>query len=56
MSLMQPSPSTGQFQNSLEAQQLAGSMGLSGVYGQPSATDGMVYLGPNYDKTQGVPT
>lgn len=56
MSLMQPSPSTGQFQNSLEAQQLAGSMGLSGVFGQPSATDGMVYLGPDYDLTKGVPT
>lgn len=55
MSLMQPSPSTGNFQNSLEAQQLANSMGLSGVFGQPSATDGMVYLGPNYDLTKNIP-
>ena len=56
MSLMQPSPSTGQFQNSLEAQQLATSMGLNGAFGQPSATDGMVYLGDDYNLTKDVPT
>ena len=56
MSLMQPSPGTGNYQNSLEAQQLAGAMGLSGVFGQPSVNDGMVYLGSDYDLTKGVPT
>jgi hypothetical protein len=48
-------PGTPQIQNSLEYQQLAGMMGMTGAFGQPSAVDGLIYLGPEYDTAKKIP-
>jgi hypothetical protein len=56
MTVMMPGPGTGDYFNSLEAQQLRQDMGTTGVFGQASATDTMVYLGDNYNLTKGVPS
>ena len=55
MTVMTQGPGTGGYYNSLEAQQLRQQMGTTGVFGQPSATDTMVYLGKDYNQVEGIP-
>lgn len=48
-------PGTSQAQNSYESQLLRNQFGTNGQLGLPTSGSGTIYLGPDYDETNGIP-